>query len=158
MKFKALWQNHPTVAASAFEDDAPCLVNGKRAFDNQCAIRIGICLQKSGVALQTFKGARCWHRHTPAHILRAEELAKWLKSPFSPFKRMSEFKGINGFQSIQGKTGVIFFKDYYGDNNRGDHIDLWNGSRLTSYRTWFEFSLRGGQHYAKADVWFWPLQ
>lgn len=91
MKFKTLWSNHPTAAASAFEDDAPCFVNGKRAFDNQCAIRIEECLQKSGVALQTFKGARCWHGHKPAHILWAEKLTKWLKSPFAPFRRMSDF-------------------------------------------------------------------
>lgn len=157
MKFDTLWENHPTISASTFADDAPCTVNGKRAFENQCAIRMGVSLEKSGVNFNSFKGARCWHGHKPAHILRAEELANWLKSPYSPFKQFIEFQGVNGFQSINGKRGIISFKDYYGPGERGDHIDLWNGSRLTRFRTWFEFSFRGGRHYAKADVCFWPL-
>ncbi|BFM15697.1 hypothetical protein R50073_18800 [Maricurvus nonylphenolicus] len=72
MKFNDLWENHPTV--ESLIDDAPCKVNGKRAFENQCAIRMGQALVKSGVNLTSFKGARCWHKHSPAHILRAEEL------------------------------------------------------------------------------------
>lgn len=108
---------------------------------NQCAIRIGEALAKSGVNLDSFKGAKCWHKHNPPHILRAEELALWLKSPFSPVKKIEEFEGVNGFQSINGKKGIIFFKDYYGPGNQGDHIDLWNGSRLTRYSSWFEFAI-----------------
>lgn len=157
MKFEKLWKNHPTIDAPMFSDDAPCTVNGKRAFNNQCAIRMGVSLQKSGVKLDTFKGAKCWHGHKPAHILRAEELTNWLKGPFSPFKQRFEFKGVNGFQDINGKKGIIFFKDYYGPGNQGDHIDLWNGSRLTKFRTWFEFSVCDGRHYSKADVLFWPV-
>lgn len=157
MKFEQLWKNHPTISASMFSDDAPCTHNGKWAFDNQCAIRIGVSLQMSGVKLDSFKGARCWHGHHPAHILRAEELANWLKSPFSPFKQVTEFQGISGFQNIKGKKGIIFFKNYYGPGNQGDHIDLWNGSRLTKFRTWFEFSTRNGRHYSEAVVWFWPV-
>lgn len=91
MKFKELWENHPTVKSR--RDDAPCKVNGKRAFDNQCAIRLGQALTESGIDLNTFKGARCWHSHKPAHILRAEELAKWLSSSFSPFRKVVKFQG-----------------------------------------------------------------
>ncbi|MCL6272183.1 type VI secretion system amidase effector protein Tae4 [Sansalvadorimonas sp. 2012CJ34-2] len=156
MKFSKLWDNHPSVESTF--DDAPCLVNGKRAFENQCAIRLGESLRKSGVSLETFKGAKCWHKHNPAHILRAEELANWLKSPFSPFKKRVVFEGVNGFDQIKGKTGIIFFKDYYGPGQQGDHIDLWNGIRLTKYSTWFEFAFRGGRHYSDATVWFWPVQ
>jgi hypothetical protein len=155
MKFNELWENHPTV--ESFGDDAPCKINGKRAFKNQCAIRMGEALAKSGVNLDSFKGAKCWHKHNPPHILRAEELALWLKSPFSPVKKIEEFEGVNGFHSINGKKGIIFFKDYYGPGNEGDHIDLWNGSRLTRYSSWFEFAIRGGRHYSDATVWFWPV-
>lgn len=118
---------------------------------------MGEVLAKSGVDLKSFKGAKCWHGHKPSHILRAEELGNWLKSSFSPFKQVLEFQGVNGFSQIQGKKGIIFFKDYYGVNNQGDHIDLWNGGRLTRYRSWFEFAIRDGAHYSDAAIWFWPV-
>ena len=120
--FDTLWKNHPTVE-SPF-DDFSCKHNGKKAFDNQCAIRLGVAFGKSGITLDSFKDAKCWHAHKPKHILRAEELAHWLKGPFSPFKQCIEFEGVNGFERISGKKGVIFFKDYYGPGNQGDHIDL----------------------------------
>ncbi|MFS1525069.1 type VI secretion system amidase effector protein Tae4 [Microbulbifer sp. 2304DJ12-6] len=155
--FDKLWSNHPTISASIFSDDAPCTVDGKRTYTNQCAIRMGVSLQKSGVKLDTFKGARCWYGHKPGHILRAEELANWLKGPFSPFRQSLGFEASKGFVKINGKKGIVFFKDYYGPGNRGDHIDLWNGRRLTKFTTWFEFSIRNGRHYEKATVWFWPV-
>ncbi len=67
------------------------------------------------------------------------------------------FKGADGFNKISGRKGIIFFKDHYGTGDQGEHIDLWNESRLTKYKTWIEFAFRGGKHYAKADIWFWPL-
>ncbi len=153
--FEKLWNNHPTVE-SRF-DDFSCKVNDKKAFDNQCAIRVGVSLDKSGYDTSTFKGVRCWHKHSPAHILRAEELANWLNGNFSPFKRTEVFDGVKGFGSLSGKKGIIFFKNYYGQNNQGDHIDFWNGSRLTRYSSWFEFALRDGGYYEEATVWFWPV-
>ncbi|WP_102795389.1 type VI secretion system amidase effector protein Tae4 [Bowmanella denitrificans] len=158
MKFEELWNNHPTIKSSWFDDDAPCIVDGERAFENQCAIRMGVCLTESGVDLSSFTGARCWHNHNPSHILRAQELGDWLRSSASPFKRYEEFDASAGFSNIGGKKGIIFFKNYYGPGNQGDHIDLWNGSRLTSLRTWFEFTVRGGSHYEKASVTFWPAE
>ncbi|PCK06167.1 MAG: hypothetical protein COA42_17580, partial [Alteromonadaceae bacterium] len=74
-----------------------------------------------------------------------------------PLKFVTELEGVNGFSQISGKKGIIFFKDYYGSNQQGDHIDLWNGSRLTKFKTWIEFSFRDGRHYSKATVWFWPV-
>ena len=157
MNFENLWENHPTIETT-FGDDAPCQSNGERAFENQCAIRMGESLRKSGVNLDTFKGAKCWHGHNPAHILRAEELANWLRGPFSPFRRVIEFEGVNGFNQINDRTGIVFFKDYYGPGNQGDHIDLWNGGRLTRFNSWFQFAIREGRHYRNSTVWFWPVQ
>jgi Type VI secretion system (T6SS), amidase effector protein 4 len=61
--FNELWLNHPG------RNRRPC------NFTNQCAIRMGIALQKTNVNMSTFKGAKCWHGHEPKHILRAQELA-----------------------------------------------------------------------------------
>lgn len=73
------------------------------------------------------------------------------------FKRIEIFEGIAGFGQIFGRKGIIFLKDYYGQNNQGDHIDLWNGKRLTKYASWVEFAFRDGRRYSKATVWFWPV-
>ncbi|MGD8910412.1 MAG: type VI secretion system amidase effector protein Tae4 [Chromatiales bacterium] len=149
--FKKMWDNHPT-------GEYPCRdSSGKKAFTNQCAIRMGVAFDKAGVSTNSFKGARCWHGHAPKHILRAEELANWLKGPFSPFRKIEIFDAANGFRRISGRRGVIFFKDYYGHNGQGDHIDLWNGSRLTEFLSWFHFFFTDGRHYVKAKVWFWPV-
>ncbi len=95
VKFDTLWDNHPTV--DSILDDVPCKTNGSRAFDNQCAIRLGVSLEKSGVDTRSFKGVRCWHNHGTGHILRAEELANWFKSSLSPFRMSENFKGSGWF-------------------------------------------------------------
>lgn len=59
-------------------------------------------------------------------------------------------------KKIGSFTCVIEFKGT-GPGNQGDHIDLWNGRRLTKFSSLFEFSVRSGRHYSDADVWFWPV-
>lgn len=154
-RFSRLWENHPTV--ESFIDDFPCKNKGKKAFENQCAIRMGVALEKSGISTKSFLGVRCWYGHKPGHILRAEELAGWLRGSISPFHKVEIFEGQIGFHRIASRKGIIFFKDYYGRNTQGDHIDLWNGSRLTGYTSWLEFAFRDGRRYSKATIWFWPV-
>ena len=60
MKFEALWNNHPTISSSIFKDDAPCLKDGERAFENQCAIRSWSAVIKL-VAFQEFASRIHWH-------------------------------------------------------------------------------------------------
>lgn len=45
--------------------------------------------------------------------------------------------GENCEEKIKGKTGIVFFANYWArpgeiKNPTGDHIDLWNGTRLTA--------------------------
>ena len=65
-------------------------------------------------------------------------------------------------------TGIVFFQNYWGPGSQGGHIDLWNGSRLTDWRTWARINLRigdyglhnlgAGSDFQKAQsVWFWAL-
>ncbi len=61
--FDTLWKNHPTVE-SPF-DDFSCKHNGKKAFDNQCAIRLGVAFGKSGITLDSFKGTS---KNTPKFL------------------------------------------------------------------------------------------
>ena len=47
------------------------------------------------------------------------------------------------------KTGIVFFRNSWGRGNQGDHIDLWDGSRVR----------KGGLDYFERsqEVWFWPI-
>lgn len=45
LEFKKMWENYPTIQG----ESAPCKTNGKKNFDDQCAIRLGACLVSCGV-------------------------------------------------------------------------------------------------------------
>jgi Type VI secretion system (T6SS), amidase effector protein 4 len=146
VKFGVLWANHPAMQGVT----NPCTTNGKVNFENQCAIRLGVCLSLSGVNLGNFRGAKCYpgHGHKRAHILRAEELAGWLEGQDTTFGTPTKKKKVSG-GDYKNKKGVIYLKDFWGPGNQGDHIDLWNGSMMTlgspSYIT------------ASREVWFWEI-
>ncbi|WP_418064604.1 T6SS effector amidase Tae4 family protein [Serratia rubidaea] len=64
---------------------------------------------------------------------------------------------------------MIFFKDYgqrRGEsfrNRSGDHIDLWNGDRLTTKTSYFRIqwgiSLAGrfSDFFKSKEIWFWRV-
>lgn len=141
--FQALWANYP--------NHDPCVnpVTHKKANDDQCAIRLGLALQKSGVNFASFTGPRCeFGPKGNGMVLRAEGLAAWLQSqpfPGCPAPQMLPGKGFQKF--LAGRTGIAFFEDYWfrAENKKyptGDHIDLWNRDRLTpSFESFMRFTL-----------------
>ena len=133
ISFDTLWGNHPGLYSK------PC------NFMNQCAIRMGIAFQKSNISLSTFNGSKCWHEHSPRHILRAQELADWMKDNPGTFGIMKEFSNVSS-NSFQGFKGIVFIKDGWGST---DHIDLWNGSTMKAGEAAY---LDLGK-----SVWFWNL-
>jgi len=68
---RTLWANHPY-------PKKPC---DGATFKNQCAIRMGVALEKSGVDTSSFDtmfpNRRCYpgFKHSPKHILAAQQLA-----------------------------------------------------------------------------------
>lgn len=168
--FENLWNNHPTISG----EGKPCQTNGKPNFTNQCAIRMGRTLALSGVDTAALGIAHCWHHgKSEGHTLRAQELAEALSqvrvSGISPRETVVS----TNFQcDLSGKRGIIFFKDYWvrsrgqqleaWENRSGDHIDLWNGKRLTDWQSWLGIScifgfVAGDQDLSK-EIWFWPVQ
>jgi len=145
LKFKLLWDNHPTITGN----DEPCSSNGKSNFSNQCAIRLGVALSKCGVDTGKIPGVtHCWqHKKAEGHVIRAEELANGLsKFHIAGMGKVQEIDAQTFKAKLSGKKDIIFFKDYWQrpgetDNRSGDHIDLWNGSRLTDWTTWFRIQL-----------------
>jgi hypothetical protein len=107
--------------------------------DNQCAIRLSITLHNVGVEMKSFKGEGQIRIDGKRTALRAGEMAQWLKlKPFAGLPNPEDITGSDWQDRIKGRTGIVFFSAYWarktdGDGQTtGDHIDLWNGSKLTS--------------------------
>ena len=136
LDFKKLWANHP---GRTF----PC---DRSTFENQCAIRMGVALEKTGIDTSSFDTLypkrRCWFGHTPGHILAAQELANWIDKNPALFGTKQDIKP--GHYPTQ--SGIIFIKDGWGTT---DHIDIWNGSKLKG----------GNPDYINKgkEVWFWKI-
>lgn len=137
VSFQKLWDNHPY-------PNSPC---DTKLFTNQCAIRMGIALESSGVNTSSFNGLRCYPflKHSPKHILRAQELANWLKKQKHIVGDVKSYKKATSVD-FAAKKGIVFIKNGWGAT---DHIDVWDGVRMKGGSSIY-FSL--GQ-----EVWFWEL-
>lgn len=136
-----LWKNHPYPSS-------PC---DTKTFRNQCAIRMGVALEKSGIDTSSFDtmypSRRCYpgFKHAPKHILAAQELANWIKSKQAVFRNVKVYKNVTNID-FTGKKGIVFIKNGWGNT---DHIDVWNGVAMKGGSPSY-FSL--GE-----EVWFWEL-
>jgi hypothetical protein len=135
VKFSALWAAYPSSDPCDAKDKA-----GSKLFSNQCAIRVSYALKKSGVTFKSYPAKRkCWVHPDDDHCLAAKELADWLElQPFVGCKKAEVITGENWRDKVIDRTGVICFEDYYtpSHGSGGDHIDLWNGSRMTPLSSW----------------------
>jgi hypothetical protein len=105
----------------------------------------------------------------PHYVLLAENLAKWLDThPVPSFGKTEEIAAHNFQDVLSGRTGAIFFKDYWrrGSENfasrSGDHIDLWNKNEISSSSMWRRsiaefFGLVSDLNDSK-EVWFWEVK
>lgn len=131
--FEELWKNYPKN------------VNGKIVHPsndsyakNQCAIRLGLALQKSGVDMSNYTDPVT----SEGYPRGAQSLANWIVSNFgSPqiTKNRDVFLKLNS-----GKTG-IFFQKALGPG-RSNHIDLWNKEKA------------GSSIYVSGEIWFWEIK
>jgi len=148
--FNTMWDNYPS--------EHPChdpKGNVPKEYENQCAMSLGYALEKSGVTFKSYTGGRCpWGPKDGGMVTEAQGLANWLrKRPFCGCPAPETYTGETVFDKIASRTGILFLADYWersaGDRS-GDHIDLWNGSRLkSSVSTWFRIHL-----HLSWDGWF----
>ena len=139
--FETIWKNYPS------EDPCRNPKTGRvsSGYSNQCAMRVGYALEKSGVSFASFKAKRCPHGAKNSGLVAgAQELANWLGPISVPgCPKAESYSGKEAFEKIKGRSGIIFLANYWqrpgetGTTRTGDHIDLWNGSRLTAYSSWF---------------------
>jgi hypothetical protein len=155
--FQTIWNNHPNI-----KGDTPLL--DRKVYANQCAINLSAALIRSDIPLNGFHGALSWQNGRPKYAIRAQELANWLKTPFPNFsKKFMRLSPKDFSTDLHGQRGIIFFQNYWGPGSQGDHIDLWNGSRLTHIRSLAQIYLRVGSFGLGSDyrdaelIWFWAI-
>ena len=131
VSFSALWAAYPSTDPCNAED-----ANGDKLFKNQCAIRVSHALKGAGVTFKSYPAKRkCWIHPDAEHVLAAKELADWLeKQPFLGCRQVENITGAEWRKKVEDRTGIVCFEDYYAPSggSGGDHIDLWNGGRMTS--------------------------
>ena len=126
LMFRTLWDAHPSNQGN----NTPCLDRkGNSAFENQCAIRMGVALSGAGMNLSSFRGVQCWYGHR--HILRVEELIMWLRTQTQDVGTAQSFRpGTNARMVVTGRTGIVACRNFWGRGNQGDHIDVWDGTNM----------------------------
>jgi hypothetical protein len=151
--FDQFWANHPALQTPPVIQ--PCTTNGTPNFDNQCAIRLGVTLATSGISLVTYHGAFCWYGHPRTHTLRVEELKLWLNSadasfiPYAEISRRDKAGHQKTSHAYKGRRGIVVCRNFWGTNNQGDHVDLWDGNALAhGALDYFERS---------EEIWFWEM-
>lgn len=89
------------------------------------------------IDMESFHGAYvAVNQHHAA--IRAQELAAWLK--LQDTSRSAARARVDSRpewqEKIKGRPGIVYFADYWRrpaeKDSTGDHIDLWNGRRLTA--------------------------
>lgn len=135
--FDTLWNNHPITLGMV----QPCLNStGQPLYENQCAIRMSVCLRRSGISLSGLQYT-CEH----GDALRVEEMITKLDSSgiFGIGKRWKEPKSIS---PLCGRRGIVAFRQI---GTGLGHIDLWRGYRI----------LHGSNSFAilAQEIVFWDI-
>ena len=131
--FSTLWGNYP-----------PDNENGTHAkpsndgYPNQCAIRCGYALQRSGVDMSSYPRVNVTSEGYPRS---SKNLADWLWNTFSRpnIYSQSEFE-----RNQSTNTGIIYIRPFPGGTG---HIDLYNGSPGNT----------GSGYYNGSEIWFWII-
>lgn len=177
-EFVVLWASYP----SAYPFVNPKTGKPPPGYENQCAIKVSVAIHGIGVQMKSFRGAAEKVNGLPVALL-ASQLAAWLKlQPFCGLPKAPEnVAGDNWQAKIRGRTGIVHFADYWARNESeraidkptGDHVDLWNRSRLTATgRSFFSTlgrrlgigSVGGGRAWGYSDlgrsseILFWEIQ
>lgn len=158
--FGRLWQSHPNISHQEMQ---PCRrPDGVPNFANQCAIRMGVCLAKNDL-FDGYDGVECWFGHNgEGHALRAREVALWLRNNAARFGRAEVHRNAK-WQDFVDRTGIVYCENFWGENNQGDHIDLWDGTGEFMGSGSFSWEgpamASGGLDYFERaeEVWFWPV-
>lgn len=131
--FAKLWESYPS--GHPYID--PKTGKPPSGYENQCAIKVSAAIHGAGIEMKSFKGASVTLNNLKTAVV-ATQLAEWLKlQPFCGLPKEPEnITGKEWESKVKGRSGIIYFENYWhrkGETKTatGDHIDLWNGSKLT---------------------------
>ncbi|MDE8601442.1 type VI secretion system amidase effector protein Tae4 [Marinomonas sp. RSW2] len=169
LKFNQLWNDFPEKNIMRARCQNKQSSTSSSPFGNYCAIMLSDALIKSGVSTNSAKVKKCWSHQGGKHILLAEEMAKWLNTAnIGGINRVEKISPTSFQKDLDGRTGIIFFKDYWQrgneslDNRSGDHIDLWNKNEISStgmfMRSIYEFFGAVSDLNKSKEVWFWEIK
>lgn len=141
--FAKLWESYPSGHPYVDKTGKP-----PPGYENQCAIKVSVAIHGAGIEMRSFRGAAVTMDGLKTAVV-ATQLAAWLKlQPFCGLPMQPEnVTGKDWQDKIRGRTGIVYFENYWRRHGEtrtatGDHIDLWNGSRLTA-TGWSLFSTLG---------------
>lgn len=168
LTFERLWSSFPEkseIRGKCFNKQQ----NSSQPFSDYCAILLSECLIRSGVSTAGSSSTKCWSHAGMKHILLAEQMADWLfKTNIKGLGKRESVLPAEFQEKLQGRTGIIFFKDYWTRGNEsfanrsGDHIDLWNKDKITSSsmftRSILEFFGRVSDLNQAKEIWFWEVK
>lgn len=137
VSFGQMWESYPS--GHPYVD--PKTGKAPQGFSNQCAIKVIMAIHGAGIEMRSFNGAFITlNGRKTAYV--AAQLAAWLTlQPFCGFPRLPDnVTGKDWQDKINDRTGITYFANYWARDASekvsgratGDHIDLWNGSRLTA--------------------------
>jgi hypothetical protein len=131
--FAKLWESYPS--GHPYVD--PKTGKPPKGYENQCAIKVSMAIHGAGIEMKSFQGAAVSMNGLKTAV-GATQLAAWLKlQPFCGLPKEPEnVTGKNWQDNITGRSGIIYFENYWRRSGEtrvatGDHIDLWNKTRLT---------------------------
>ena len=180
VKFVDLWRGHPINESVTTPCIAPHdLTNlegehvplGFPVFHNQCAIRMGVALRRTGVQERQLGGCSTCsvHPSSDMHFINASQLANSLahasipasgrsrRSP-APSPRTTTRSCSGAPASSTSRTAGNARRTASG--RQVDHIDVWNGYRSSAkwLLEWFSW-LGYYSNYANAgEIWFWEVK
>lgn len=190
--FRKLWNGAPLNNS----EQTPCrlprdivtasgtVLRGLPSYHNQCAIRVGVALGAAGLPADALKGViMCeYHGREAMHCLNAQQTADALSrlplgSGVGPVEKLVGADAAQFYPRLIGRTGLIFFKDYWyrsvpgtGADGQpttikekaatGDHIDVWNGYRSSAawVMQWFSWLGYYSNYAQSKEVWFWEVK
>lgn len=141
LKFSELWSNYPSKVIQHSGNFGKGNVSD--GYSDHCAINVSEALLVSKIQIKSVpRKYKCYGNcnRENSHIVSAQNLANWLKKiPFAGCPKPKKLTGSTFESYVSGKTGIIFFQDYWQRTNEkgterrsGDHIDLWNKNELAS--------------------------
>jgi len=132
-EFSILWSNYPQdIDGESQHPSSDSYAN------NQCAIRLGLCLLLSGIDISDYNTGPVTSEGYPRG---AKSLADWIWQNYGSPTIVS----VTDFQNnYSNQTGIMF---EYASPGNTSHIDLWNAGVAGS----------GFYTVGYREIWFWPI-